>query len=102
MKVYYVIYSLYSILLLISQFIIFKLYLNPVLPDGSITYSEIKTFSHKKHTTVSMFKSIETYGNSSIHLSGMPYIYLRRNWEENFKSICMYTENSKGCSLVRG
>ena len=89
MTVYYV-YSLYSMFLLISQFIILKLYLNPVLPDGSITYTERKKISHKRHTTVSMFKSIETYRNNSIHLSGMHYIYVRRNWEEIFKPMYVY------------
>ena len=56
----------------------------PALPDGTNVYTEVKTFLDKKHSTINMYKSIETFGNSTLSVSGNHLIYARRKLTEHF------------------
>ena len=59
----------------------------PVLPEGNIIYTEVTSFLDKRHATINIYKSIETFGNETISLSGKHLIYGRRKWTEIFKPM---------------
>ena len=55
-----------------------------MLSDGSIVYSEVKSFLDKQSAPVSMYKSITTSNNKTITLSGSHLIYARKTLDVKF------------------
>ena len=55
-----------------------------VLPDGSVSHSEIKAFMKKQNLVISTYKTITTSCNKDISLSLDHLIYGRQNDDEKF------------------
>ena len=52
--------------------------------DGNIEFSEVITFLKKRHTGITMYKSINISGNRTICLTGNHIIYSRKYSTEMF------------------
>ena len=57
---------------------------NLAATDGSVTYSEIRTFMEKQPTVITTYKTITTSSNNTIRLSGNHLIYARKFPTEQF------------------
>ena len=66
----------------ILRCIFYLLYL--VSKDGSLIYSEVTSFLEKQQDTTTVYKSIATSGNKTIHLTGNHPIYTRKSGTDRF------------------
>ena len=53
-----------------------------VSSDGTLTYSQVRTFLKSQPAVVTMYKSFTTSSNNTIQLSGNHLIYARQNSEK--------------------
>ena len=75
-----------------SSIICFTVYVVccPVLSDGTLAYSEIRTFVKKEPDVISMYKQITTSSNVTISLSADHLIYARKGSSEKFYSMYVF------------
>ena len=59
----------------------------PASSDGSLMYSEVRTFLKRQRTVTSMYKSVTTSSNNTILLSGNHPIYARQSPTDKFKPM---------------
>ena len=59
-------------------------YLYLVSKDGSLIYSEVASFLEKQQDITTMYKSIATSGNTTIHLTGNHPVYTRKSGTDKF------------------
>ena len=60
---------------------------NIVTSAGRITYSEVRTFMEKQTDIISKFKSITTYGNKTLIVTGNHLVYARKNSNDKFSPM---------------
>ena len=56
----------------------------PVSEDGSMVYSEVRTFMDKNPAVTNPYRSITTLGNKTISLTGNHPLYARKSSTEKF------------------
>ena len=58
-----------------------------VLSSGAVIYSEVRTFMKRQPTMITKYKSITTFWNKTLTLSGKHLIYARRSLNEKFNPM---------------
>ena len=58
-----------------------------VSADGKLTYSKLTTFLKKRSSMNSMYRSITTFRNKTISLSGNHLIYSKKNENDKFNPM---------------
>ena len=66
---------------------LYKLSFSLVLEDGSLRYSEIRTFLQKQSDVAGTYLSITTSANNIISLTGSHLIYIRKTVSEDFNPM---------------
>ena len=68
---------------------IFVIYVffNIVSADGTFMYSEVRTFLEKQTDIILMFKSITTYGDKTLTLTGNHLVYERKSCNDKFSPM---------------
>ena len=61
--------------------------LHPVSKDGSLIYTDVTSFLEKQQDTTTLYKSIATSGNKTIHLTGNHNIYTRKSGSDKFNPM---------------
>ena len=54
---------------------------------GNLKYSKVGAFMKKQHKTTTVYKSITTSKNKTIHLSGNHLIYVQKNKMDKFNPM---------------
>ena len=60
------------------------LFFNKVTASGSVKYSSVKAFLKKQSDVIMNYKSIATFLNKSISLSGNHLVYARKHDSDKF------------------
>ena len=58
-----------------------------VFPDGSLTFSKVRSFLEKKDSVNMMYMTVKTSCNKTISLSGNHLIYVKQISTDQFKPM---------------
>ena len=57
------------------------------MSGGEVIYSEVRTFLERQPSIITKYKSITTFGNKTLTLTGNRLVYARRNSGDQFNPM---------------